>query len=637
MDITKGLQIVPPSSPEETPIMLSMDIPEVELTLLEAIQRVKNIQGSIEDIRRQRNEEASRRAKHVTEAEDVEAWRQKLLDDANAESDDLDKTISQLNLEVYQLTEKRNKKILLHKQERERLKREAEYIDMAGARMLAFEMRLTQAMAQDAKRLASRIKQVHEATKTDLKNKMEALIEMGDRQHAKNSALISKLQAEVLAQRAVFWEGQKLRKYGQESTFIVAMPTNADKDAQRAIQHIKSGDTLLRFNEKTGKSEECWVQVDTSCNFVNWQNLSQNRSGFGRFQAQAGRIDLMNEAVDVIFGAKSPVFYFDDNRPPIKGWLCFTVITRDRHTHDFMAPDQDSAAAWFMGLQTLIPSNFKIDGSVRNRNVGRGYILWRRGMMKIQHSAMGVNMTVLSYLAERLLADALDKGLADETVVTRVQKKRPLPSPARSTSASVSHQPTHQVTVEAQTPTQSNQRPISQTVPVIQTELADGSDEAHEAILLSARATRNLSMPVGQNGESSRQIVLLSPEQGLTTPGKPQTETMGVIALRLALQQGVLSRTDLLECSDDELREKIVTALEFNKALRDLFRKHLENTRGYFPSDSDSDEEAGTKETRAPQKNGKSKPSLFRGSSSKEELSKSNGKARTNGKRGAVA
>ena len=63
--------------------------------------------------------------------------------------------------------------------------------------------------------LATRIKQVHEATKTDLKNKMASLVEMGERQHAKNRTVITKLQADVLAQRAVFWEGSKLRKFGQ--------------------------------------------------------------------------------------------------------------------------------------------------------------------------------------------------------------------------------------------------------------------------------------------------------------------------------------------------------------------------------------------------------------------------------------
>lgn len=609
---TTHADVVPPPSPEETLSDLFAGIPEVELTLLEAVKRVSNLQGTIEDIRRQRADEMSKRAKHATEAEDAELWRQRLIDEANTESEDLDRAISELNLEVYQLTERRNKKILLHKQERERLKREAEYIDLAGARMLAFEMRLTQALAQDAKRLAVRIKQVDEATKADLSKKMETLIAMGDRQHAKNAALIDKLQAEVLAQRAVFWEGQKLRKYGQESTFIVAMPTNADKDAQKAIQHIKSGDTLLLFNEKTGKAEECWVQVDTSCNFVNWQTLSQNRSGLGRFQPQAGRIDLMNDAVDVVFGAKSPVFYYDTNRPPVKGWLCFTVITRDRRTFDFMAPDQDSSASWFMGLQTLIPSNFKIDGSVRNRNVGRGYILWRRGMMKIQHSAMGLNMTVLSYLADRLLADALDKGLADEDVVARVaNKKRSLISPARSASDSsrLRNQPPTQQRQQQQSSVNGAQRTPVLSLKALNTNNNSNSNNnandddndndefaVRDAALLSARATHAISAPVGVNGESSRQIVLQTPGQPLAGPNQPK-ESVGVIALRLAMQQGILSRNDLLECSDVQLQEKIVAALEVSKPLRELFRSHLQTTRGWVPSDSESDDDDNNQTT----------------------------------------
>lgn len=597
--------------------MLSMDFPEVELTLSEAATRVRKLESSMEQIRRQRDEENSKRVKQLSEADEAEVWRRQLIDSALAEGNTLDETIAQLNLEIFQATENRNKKIVLHKQEREKMKREAEYIENAGSRMLAFEMRLSQAMASDAKRLATRIKQVHEATKTDLKNKMASLVEMGERQHAKNRTVITKLQADVLAQRAVFWEGSKLRKFGQESTYIVAMPTNADLDAQDAIQHIKSGDTLIRFNNRTGKTEEYWVQVDTSCNFVNWQRLAHNRSGFSKLgNAQTGRIDLVNEAVDVMFGAKSPAFFTDPDRPHVKSWLCFTIITRDRHTYDYMAPDQESATSWFLGLQALIPSNFKIDGSVRNRSMGRGLILWRRGMMKIQHAAMNAHMSPLSYLADRLFSEAVTQGIANEEVFEKVTKRSSVSSivkqPARSRSASFK-------SIFSKTKSSSILAvPPPLVIAPSSSHAAVSADTAdHEAALLSARGARAIGAPVGRTGQSARQIVLTTPNHPVPAPGEARIEEAGVVALRLAIQQGVMTNTDLLERSDTELQEMITNALRSSEHLRALFRAHLPASQYANDSsdddDDDEDEEAESKEDEAdtesePNKSTPSKP-----------------------------
>eukprot|EP00301_Raphidiophrys_heterophryoidea_P025427 c8529_g1_i1.p1 GENE.c8529_g1_i1~~c8529_g1_i1.p1 ORF type:complete len:553 (+),score=143.88 c8529_g1_i1:426-2084(+) len=426
----------PNSSPQDADTSLLHDpenLKRVDFTLKEVADKVSQLEKSIDAIRLAREAEVKKKAELQHQTESIDEWRVGVAKEVAKKNTELDQSVNSLEVELFKLTEMRNKKILVHKQEREKLKQEVEMLERAGSEFLALEMRLVQSLAADAKRLATRTQQVHNATIEDLSSKMKTLTEGGEKQFIANKNIIGALEAEILSERAAFWEHQKLRKYGQDSALVAMMPTAADAHIQTAIGHVKSGDVLMRFHPKTGKKEEIWVQLDVTCNYMVWQRLNTKANSLN---VQASRLDLLNDAIDVVFGARSPSFFLLNHSPPIQPWLCFSIVSRDGKTIDLAAHDDETSFLWFLALQTFIPSDFKIDGSVRNRRLTRQQLLWKRAHMKLGYAAQLAGTQRWKHLARRvsMAVEQVKSGEAPTSTTEPRPDERRYDAPVRHSS-----------------------------------------------------------------------------------------------------------------------------------------------------------------------------------------------------------
>lgn len=197
----------PPPPPYCSPaggdlVMIGLEDERTELTIKEVIVRVTDLQRDIIDIRKQKEDALAKRAAQRLEKERMESWRREERESVEHTGSELDESVEQLELQLHRVRDARNKKIIMHKKQRERLKREIAQIELAGQQLVNFELELLEAVAADARRLADHSRLVHEATLAGLNDKMESLVALGERQFGRNKELLVILDAEVLQQRS---------------------------------------------------------------------------------------------------------------------------------------------------------------------------------------------------------------------------------------------------------------------------------------------------------------------------------------------------------------------------------------------------------------------------------------------------
>eukprot|EP00299_Pterocystis_sp_00344_P012149 c5790_g1_i1.p1 GENE.c5790_g1_i1~~c5790_g1_i1.p1 ORF type:complete len:666 (+),score=119.53 c5790_g1_i1:283-2280(+) len=618
----EGFAWTPPSppacSPTGEPVMLDMEYKKTELTLKEVVLRVSTLQQTIDQHREAKRELLISREKQREEKAKAVKWREDVSETVLRTGSDLDTTINECQLQLHRLHEVRNRKILLHKQQREKLKREILTIEQAGRQLLQWEWDLMQAMASDARRMAARSQQVHDMTLRDLEERMRSLTEMGEKQYSRNAEQLHELEAEVTEQRAIFWENHKIRTYGQESALIAAVSSKADRDTQRAITHTKSGDVLIRFREKTGKREDVWMQLDVSATFITLQRLQTTKNS-GSISSSitnlATRIDVLNDVTDVVFGAVAPPFYLQAASPAsILPWMCFTIVLKNGELLCFSAHDEESALSWFLALQSVISNPFKIDGSARS-HVTRSYLLWRRARMKVTWAARGSGLSYAAYLSRRIVSVHARQAETALQLQNAVFNDGPRKSQTQSHHRTSKKSSTGesfgvlalQIAVREKVITQKDL--IQLTDDELRAKMIEGAEmneplrELFRSQMRHHKNSAGSSLPTAMSERTAsfsssddvREVVeQVTPRDPVaTTPRvtvlKDQTstynpnESIGVQVLRVALREKVLAIDDLTTLSDEQLQAKIILGVETHDALRELIRDHLRHTKRLPP------------------------------------------------------
>lgn len=607
--------------------MIDLENERTELTLQEVITRVTDLQRVIGDIRKQKEEALATRTAQRLEKENVDGWRREVSDSVRKSGSELEESIEELELQLHRVCEARNKKIIMHKKQRERLKREIAQMEIAGQQMVNFELELLEAVAADTRRLADHSRLVHEATLSGLNDKMESLVTLGERQYSRNQELLVNLEAEVMQQRSVFWSNQKLKRYGQESTLIAALPSESDVEIHTAINRVKAGDVVTRFN-KSGKQEEIWMQVDSSCNYLTWQRLDADG---GALDMTASRLSLQMDVVDVIFGTLAPGFFLSKIEPPLS-WLGLSIIEKSGGVINIASSDEETALLWFLGLQALVPSDTRLDGSPRNRNVTRGDVLWIRARMKIDSASRIHSLPPPIYLARKILACRRQMGehlehlrevvLPSETLSHKPEAKRDSinfsrvdPLGTRALQVALREKVITQHDLIHLTDTELRRKLIDAAdycIP-LQTLFRDGirvrggSNNPRRSSKASVGsvgkfvsrkemngAIQELVSPRPVPGQTSPRTSLLLAQQEEAFPDassifSPRSggEGIGVVLLQQAMKEKVITLEDLTRLSDAELQAKVIAAVEHSEGLRTLLRGYLK-ARGKLPTTDDS-------------------------------------------------
>lgn len=627
----------PPPPPYCSPaggdlVMIGLEDERTELNIKEVIVRVTDLQRVIIDVRKQKEDALAKRAAQRLEKERMDTWRREERESVEHTGSGLDESVEQLELQLHRVREARNKKIIMHKKQRERLKREIAQIELAGQQLVNFELELLEAVAADARRLADHSRLVHEATLAGLNDKMESLVALGERQFGRNKELLVILDSEVLQQRSIFWNNQKLKRYGQESTLIAALPSESDVEVQKAISRVKAGDVVTRRNNKSGKMEDIWLQVDSSCNFLTWQRLDADG---GALDMTASRLSLQLDVVDVVFGALAPGFFLSKNEPPLP-WMGLSIVEKSGGVINLSSNDEETVLLWFLGLQALVPSDSRRNGSIRRNILSRSDIVWTRAQMKIESAARIHSLPPTVYMSRKILACRRKMGeqldhlrevvVTEDPVFQKVDSNRDSANRTDPLGARAL-----KVALREKVITQHDL--IHLTDPELRRKLVDASEFCVplQALFREEMRVRGPSNPrrvskasMGSIGHSSSQkemigaiqdIVSPRPGPGVTSPRtailmtqdqdypdaasilSPRSggEGIGVILLQQAMKENAVSLEDLTRLSDTELQAKVIAALEHSESMRTLLRGYLK-ARGKLPvgteessEDSDAD------------------------------------------------
>eukprot|EP00316_Scyphosphaera_apsteinii_P019756 CAMPEP_0119336942 /NCGR_PEP_ID=MMETSP1333-20130426/92941_1 /TAXON_ID=418940 /ORGANISM="Scyphosphaera apsteinii, Strain RCC1455" /LENGTH=651 /DNA_ID=CAMNT_0007347879 /DNA_START=172 /DNA_END=2127 /DNA_ORIENTATION=- len=116
--------------------------------------------------------------------------------------------------------------------------------------------------------------------------------------------------------------------------------------AQR-LEALKAGTTLMKYNQRDGKSGARWVRISGDQTKICWGDVKKKDTPSDM---------KLGEAVALLHGAKSSAFFKQQGAKKDQDWLCFSVVFKGR-TLDFAATNAELLLDWYLALAQLIPKS----------------------------------------------------------------------------------------------------------------------------------------------------------------------------------------------------------------------------------------------------------------------------------------
>jgi len=119
------------------------------------------------------------------------------------------------------------------------------------------------------------------------------------------------------------------------------------KTPMQRFETVKAGTTLMKYNQRDGKSGARWVKVSADQTKICWGDVRNKET----------RSDMkLGDAVALLHGAKSSAFFKQQGAKKDQDWLCFSVVFKGR-TLDFAATNAEALLDWYLALAGLIPNS----------------------------------------------------------------------------------------------------------------------------------------------------------------------------------------------------------------------------------------------------------------------------------------
>jgi len=117
------------------------------------------------------------------------------------------------------------------------------------------------------------------------------------------------------------------------------------KTPSQRLDALKEGMTLMKYNQRDGKSGARFVRLSADCSKICWGDL----------KGKDTKSDMkLGDAVALLHGAKSSAFFKQQGAKKDQDWLCFSVVFKGR-TLDFAATNAEALFDWYLSLAQLLP------------------------------------------------------------------------------------------------------------------------------------------------------------------------------------------------------------------------------------------------------------------------------------------
>jgi len=119
----------------------------------------------------------------------------------------------------------------------------------------------------------------------------------------------------------------------------------ASKTMPQRLEAVRAGATLMKYNQRDGKSAPRWVKIwgEKIC----WGDVRTK---------ECKSQQLLPEATAILHGAASASFFKQQGAKKDQDWLCFSVVFKSR-TLDFAATNVQSLLDWYLALSHLVPNS----------------------------------------------------------------------------------------------------------------------------------------------------------------------------------------------------------------------------------------------------------------------------------------
>ena len=131
----------------------------------------------------------------------------------------------------------------------------------------------------------------------------------------------------------------------QSQSATLSLENVAPRTVAQRVEATRAGATLMKYNNRDGKSAPRWVKVwgDKIC----WGDVKTK---------ECKSEMLLSTATSLLHGAKSSAFFKQQGAKKDQDWLCFSVVFKGR-TLDFAATNVQLLLDWYLALAHLIPQS----------------------------------------------------------------------------------------------------------------------------------------------------------------------------------------------------------------------------------------------------------------------------------------